>query len=168
MMVPEEQSEIEKAFDQLEALQKARIPDIPPLYEDMRKDSPTIKTSAGLECPLVDLLSTAVMTGGLGKLKDALKDAGQINLEELVSLAELSIQPVSFSERDVDIIRLLYRNPLLTRAAIGRELKLHRSTIAHRLIRLVWTDAIRCYPLPDWHYFGIARLGFLYNCSKFP
>ncbi|MHA2231586.1 MAG: hypothetical protein ACXAB4_03755 [Candidatus Hodarchaeales archaeon] len=164
----EEQVKVRKSLEQLEILRKVRIPEIPPLYEEMRKDSPLVTTSAGLNCPLVDLLSTVVMTGGDDQLKKALGEAGQITLDELTRLSELSIQSVRFSERDIEIIRLLYRDPLLSRAAIGRELNLHRSTVAHRLIRLVWTDAIRNYPLPDWHYFGIARLGFLYNCSKFP
>ncbi|MHA2369023.1 MAG: hypothetical protein ACXADX_09390 [Candidatus Hodarchaeales archaeon] len=167
-MDSEEKKSVEKALNRLDILRKARIPEIPPLYEQMVKDSPLVTTSEGIKRPLVDLLSYVVVTGGVKQLKDALKDAGQVTLDELAQLCELSVQPVRFSERDVEIIQLLYQDPLMSRAQIGKELGLHRSTVAHRLIRLIWTDTIRSYPLPDWHHFGIARLGFLYNCSKLP
>ncbi|MHA2498974.1 MAG: winged helix-turn-helix transcriptional regulator, partial [Candidatus Hodarchaeales archaeon] len=151
-MDSEEKKSVEKALNRLDILRKARIPEIPPLYEQMVKDSPLVTTSEGIKRPLVDLLSYVVVTGGVKQLKDALKDAGQVTLDELAQLCELSVLPVRFSERDVEIIQLLYQDPLMSRAQIGKELGLHRSTVAHRLIRLIWTDTIRSYPLPDWHH----------------
>lgn len=70
-------------------------------------------------------------------------------------LCELCVQQVELDERDAKIVRLLYQDPLRKRSFIAGELNLHRSTISQRILQLIWRNAIRSYPSPNWLYFGL-------------
>lgn len=167
-MLSEDQKEISKALEQLEILQKAKTAEIPSLYEQWLPASPQVKISTSRLIPLIDLLFLVHLTRGIRELKVSLDEAKELTLSELVRLCELSVQPVKFDKRDVAIIRLLFQDPLRTHSSIAEDLKLHRVTIAQRILRLRWTSAIRSYPLPDWLYFGIAKIGFRYKSLTHP
>ncbi|MHA2271179.1 MAG: AsnC family transcriptional regulator [Candidatus Hodarchaeales archaeon] len=164
----QESDEIQRAKQQLERLQKAKITDFPSLYEQLVVDSPIVKNSLGLFRPLLDLLVDITLTGGFEEFEEGLNEAGELTLEEFVRLCELCIHPSKLDKRDAKIVQILFHDPLRTHTAIAKELKLHRSTVARRILRLSWTDSIRSYPLPDWHYFGITKLGFRYKCLEIP
>lgn len=160
--------EIGKAKQQLKMLQKAKITDLPSLYEQFVVDSPIVKNSLGLLRPLLDLLVDITLTGGIEEFEEGLNEAGEVTLEEFVRLCELCIHPSKLDKRDAKIVQILFHNPLKTQTAIAKELNLHRSTVARRILKLSWTTAIRSYPLPDWHYFGISKIGFRYKCLEIP
>ncbi|MFQ5980409.1 MAG: hypothetical protein ACE5OZ_19915 [Candidatus Heimdallarchaeota archaeon] len=167
-MLSEDQKEVEKALKLLEILRNAKTAEIPLLYEQWLLDSPQVEVSHSRSVPLIDLLVFVFLSGGIREFKDSLDEARELTLSELVRLCELSIQPVKFDKRDVAIIRLLFQDPLRTRISIAEDLELHRTTVAQRILRLTWTNAIRSYPLPDWHYFGITKMGFRYKCLAYP
>jgi DNA-binding Lrp family transcriptional regulator len=162
-MALKDKKEFGKALEQLKILQKVKITEFPSLYEQWIAESPQIKLSSGLIRPLLDVMVSLVLSGGVNDFKEALSEAGEVTLEELVRLCELSVKQVTFDRRDSQIVQLLFQDPLQTRMAIAEKLSLHRSTIAQRILRLTWTNAIRSYPLPDWQYFGITKVSFRYT-----
>ncbi|MHA2495294.1 MAG: hypothetical protein ACXAEI_07390 [Candidatus Hodarchaeales archaeon] len=122
----QESDEIQRAKQQLERLQKAKITDFPSLYEQLVVDSPIVKNSLGLFRPLLDLLVDITLTGGFEEFEEGLNEAGELTLEEFVRLCELCIHPSKLDKRDAKIVQILFHDPLRTHTAIAKELKLRQ------------------------------------------